>query len=351
LALSGFEYFRIGIDSFELAKFPPINAGFNLDCSNLNLSCIFVQTMLDLKVNPSSSIFAEQPIDVLQEMAAYEALWNQSTASFKALATIFRENPNAIPSEFFKTDELNAIAVELRKHFGKPENNKGYNACLFRTADYPTRLRDAEHPIEFFYYRGELDLAFSPKSVAVVGTRSPSEEGVRRTRKLVAHLVNSGFTIFSGLAKGVDTAAHRAAIEHGGRTVAVIGTPITEVYPKENADLQEEIANKHLLISQVPILRYSKQTYMGNRFFFPERNITMSALTDATIIVEASETSGTLIQARAALKQNRKLFILDSCFENPTITWPAKFAERGAIRVRSFEDITGHLSDATPSRL
>jgi len=307
--------------------------------------------MLDLKVNPSSSIFAEQPIDVLQEMAAYEALWNQSTASFKALATIFRENPNAIPSEFFKTDELNAIAVELRKHFGKPENNKGYNACLFRTADYPTRLRDAEHPIEFFYYRGELDLAFSPKSVAVVGTRSPSEEGVRRTRKLVAHLVNSGFTIFSGLAKGVDTAAHRAAIEHGGRTVAVIGTPITEVYPKENADLQEEIANKHLLISQVPILRYSKQTYMGNRFFFPERNITMSALTDATIIVEASETSGTLIQARAALKQNRKLFILDSCFENPTITWPAKFAERGAIRVRSFEDITGHLSDATPSRL
>lgn len=302
--------------------------------------------MLNLKVNSGSSIFAEQPINVLQEMAAYEALWTQSTASFKTLATIFRENPNAIPSEFFKVSELDAIAIELKKHFGKSENSKGYNACLFRTADYPTRLRDAEHPIEFFYYRGELDLAFSPKSVAVVGTRSPSEEGVRRTRKLVAHLVNSGFTIFSGLARGVDTAAHRSAIEHGGRTVAVIGTPITEVYPKENADLQEEIANKHLLISQVPILRYSKQTYLGNRLFFPERNITMSALTDATIIVEASETSGTLIQARAALKQNRKLFILDSCFENPTITWPAKFAERGAIRVRSFEDITEHLSDA-----
>lgn len=302
--------------------------------------------MLNLKVNWGSSIFAEQPINVLQEMAAYEALWTQSTASFKTLATIFRENPNAIPSEFFKVSELDAIAIELKKHFGKSENSKGYNACLFRTADYPTRLRDAEHPIEFFYYRGELDLAFSPKSVAVVGTRSPSEEGVRRTRKLVAHLVNSGFTIFSGLARGVDTAAHRSAIEHGGRTVAVIGTPITEVYPKENADLQEEIANKHLLISQVPILRYLKQTYLGNRLFFPERNITMSALTDATIIVEASETSGTLIQARAALKQNRKLFILDSCFENPTITWPAKFAERGAIRVRSFEDITEHLSDA-----
>jgi len=301
--------------------------------------------MLELKVNSSSSIFTEQPIDVLQEMAAYEALWSKSTASFKTLATIFRENPNSSPSEFFKAGELEGITAELVKRLANSKN-KGYNACLFRTADYPTKLRDAEHPIEFFYYRGELDLAFSPKSVAVVGTRSPSEEGIRRTRKLVAHLVQSGFTIFSGLAKGVDTEAHRTAIEHGGRTVAVIGTPITEVYPKENADLQEEIADKHLLISQVPILRYSNQTYKGNRLFFPERNITMSALTDATIIVEAGETSGTLIQARAALKQNRKLFILDSCFENPSISWPAKFAERGAIRVKSFEDIIGHLRDA-----
>jgi DNA processing protein len=298
--------------------------------------------MLNLKVNTNTSIFTEQPIDVFREMAAYEALWSQSTASFKSLAAIFRENPNAVPSEFFKDNELDDVAAELAKRLTNAKN-KNYNACLFRTADYPTKLRDAEHPIEFFYYRGELDLAFSPKSVAVVGTRSPSEDGIRRTRKLVAHLVRDGITIFSGLAKGVDTQAHKTAIEYGGRTVAVIGTPITEVYPKENANLQEEIASKHLLISQVPILRYEKQTYIGNRFFFPERNITMSALTDATIIVEASETSGTLIQARAALKQNRKLFILDSCFENRNITWPAKFAERGAIRVKSFEDIIERL--------
>jgi DNA processing protein len=210
---------------------------------------------------------------------------------------------------------------------------------LFQTIDYPQKLRDAENPIEFFYYRGNLDFAFSPKSIAVVGSRNASEDGIKRTKKLVKSLVENSFTIYSGLARGIDTAAHKTAIELGGKTVAVIGTPITEVYPKENSELQQYIANSHLLISQVPILRYSKQSIQGNRLFFPARNITMSALTDATVIVEASETSGTLIQARAALKQNRKLFILDNCFKNPNLTWPAKFAERGAIRVRNFDDI------------
>ena len=81
----------------------------------------------------------------------------------------------------------------------------------------------------------------------------------------------------------------------------------------------------------------------GAVHFFPERNVTMSALTEATIIVEAGETSGSLIQARAALHQNRKLFILNSCFQNPKLTWPAKFAKMGAIRVSEYEDIKRHL--------
>jgi len=89
----------------------------------------------------------------------------------------------------------------------------------------------------------------------------------------------------------------------------------------------------------VPVLRYRNQTVPHNRFFFPERNVTMSALTEATVIVEAGETSGTLTQARAALYQGRKLFVLNSCFERMDITWPAYFERRGAIRVRESEDI------------
>ncbi|MFP4731390.1 DNA-processing protein DprA [Pasteurella multocida] len=91
------------------------------------------------------------------------------------------------------------------------------------------------------------------------------------------------------------------------------------------------------------IWKYKQHDYRFNRQFFPERNITMSALTQATIIVEAGETSGTLTQARAALTQGRKLFILDNCFLNPNITWPEKYLKKGAIRVKSIEDISKNL--------
>jgi DNA processing protein len=159
-------------------------------------------------------------------------------------------------------------------------------------------------------------------------------------------LVADGYTIVSGLARGIDTVAHKTAIDAGGFTVAVLGTPITEHYPPENRDLQQFIADKHLVVSQVPIVRYSRQHVRANRYFFPERNVTMSALTEATIIVEAGETSGTLVQARHALKQKRKLFILDSCFQNPALTWPENFAKQGAIRVTDYEDIKKHLAAA-----
>ena len=210
---------------------------------------------------------------------------------------------------------------------------------------YPDKLRDAVSPVELLYYQGWWDLAFSP-SVAVVGTRKPSKEGLSRTRRLVQELVADGFTIVSGLATGIDTAAHETAIQEGGRTIAVIGTPLSHSYPKENSALQRYIAEHFLIISQVPLKRYEEQDYRRNRAFFPERNVTMSALTEATIIVEAGETSGTLIQAKAAIRQKRHLFILDSCFRDPKLTWPARFEAKGALRVKDYDDIRNNLSPA-----
>ncbi|CAN0406112.1 unnamed protein product, partial [Phaeothamnion confervicola] len=155
---------------------------------------------------------------------------------------------------------------------------------------------------------------------------------------------NEGFTVVSGLAEGIDTVAHVTAIEAGGQTISILGTPLTSYYPVGNKALQQRIAASYLLISQVPIVRHSRQTPHGNRLFFPERNVTMSALTEATIIVEAGNTSGTLVQARAALRQKRKLFILDNCFRNQSLTWPTKFLERGAVRVADFDEIKVHLA-------
>jgi len=145
------------------------------------------------------------------------------------------------------------------------------------------------------------------------------------------------------LAEGIDTAAHQGAIAAGGQTIAVIGTPLGQAYPKANAALQDLIAKEYLLISPIPVERYDAQNFRTNRFFFPERNKVMSALTKATIIVEAGETSGTLVQAKEALRQGRKLLIMKSCFERSDLTWPARFEKEGAIRVDSYDEVRRQL--------
>jgi DNA processing protein len=285
----------------------------------------------------ATALSAPSPKSVspLREMGAYEALWMQRGASFKTLADRFRENPAALPSDF--VSEESALQIAARK--GLPN----FGVRIHGAGEYPLKLRDARYPIELLYYRGWWNLVES-RSVAVVGTREPSTDGKQRAAKLASLPVKDGYTVVSGLARGIDTAALTTAMENGGHVIAVIGTAICDYYPPENASLQDDIARRFLLISQVPIVRSSQQHAFQNRMFFPERNVTMSALTEATVIVEAGETSGTLTQARAAIRQGRKLFILDSCFLDPRLTWRRRFAAQGAIRVREYEDIKKNLA-------
>jgi DNA processing protein len=272
----------------------------------------------------------ENAISPREEMLAYEVLLGQLDASIKTIVGGLRTS-KLLPSAYLH-GELGMITDDLRKeveHF--LANKSGFS-----------RLQEADCPVELFYYRGDLGVLES-RCVSVVGAREASEVGLSRARRLSRELAKAGFTIISGLAKGIDTAALTAAIEAGGRVVGVIGTPIDASYPKENAELQEHIAKKHLLISQVPFFRYHREPFPRKKLYFPLRNETMSALSEATLIVEASESSGTLTQARAALSQGRKLLILNSCFENPMITWPARFADKGAVRVSSMDDILREL--------
>ncbi|MBS3894967.1 MULTISPECIES: DNA-processing protein DprA [Enterobacterales] len=284
----------------------------------------------------------ERAISPFEEMAAYEALWSEKGATFKTIADKFREAPEgAVPSDLVAGSTIAAFKTRLKEIMSRYAV-KDIGIRVHGAGEYPEKLRDARNPVEVIYYQGWWDLV-NTRSVAVVGSRKVSDEGARRTRKLVKCLVEDGFTIVSGLAEGVDTNAHQAALALGGKTIAVIGTPLSHQYPRQNSELQQTIRDNYLLISQVPFQRYLEQDYRSNRIFFPERNITMSALTEATIIIEASETSGTLTQARAALAQGRKLFILESCFQNPSITWPARFEAQGAIRVKDYEDIRRNL--------
>jgi DNA processing protein len=159
------------------------------------------------------------------------------------------------------------------------------------------------------------------RCIAVIGARKASELGRRRARQLGRQLAQAGVVVVSGLAEGIDTEALTGAMEAGGRVVAVIGTPIDQAYPAKNKALQEEIYRDHLLISQFPI---------GERVFpsnFPARNRTMAALSDASVVIEASDTSGTLHQAAECQRLGRWLVIARSVVDDPGLTWPGKFLD------------------------
>jgi DNA protecting protein DprA len=190
-------------------------------------------------------------------------------------------------------------------------------------------LRDASHERNAtVFYAGDLDNLDGP-SVSVVGTREVSDEGWRRASQLARDLAKAGVTVVSGLAKGVDTAALTSAISNGGRVAAVIGTPLDKAYPAENADLQQLIYAHHLLLSP---FRTGQRVFRSN---FPVRNRIMAAISDATVIVEALDTSGTLHQAAECVNLGRWLFIARSVVEDKSLSWPARFLGRPKVSVLS----------------
>ncbi|WP_294195896.1 DNA-processing protein DprA [uncultured Sphingomonas sp.] len=187
---------------------------------------------------------------------------------------------------------------------------------------------------------GDISL-LSNRCIAVIGARKASDLGRRRARQLGRQLAAAGVVVVSGLAEGIDTEALTGAIEAGGSVVAVIGTPLDQAYPAKNKALQEAIYRDHLLISQF---------HPGTRVFpsnFPARNRTMAALSDASVVIEASDTSGTLHQAAECQRLGRWLVIAKSVVENEDLTWPEKFV--GQPRTLILESTQSLLDEIYPS--
>jgi DNA processing protein len=168
------------------------------------------------------------------------------------------------------------------------------------------------------YWSGDLAL-LRAHCVSVVGTREASEAGSLRAARLARELTEAAIVVVSGLAGGIDTAALASAMQHHGHVVAVIGTPLNKAYPAENGPLQERIWREHLLMSP---FAEGEAVFRSN---FPKRNRVMAAVSDATVIVEASDTSGTLHQAAECQRLGRWLFIMRSVAEDRSLTWPAAF--------------------------
>ena len=287
-------------------------------------------------------------IDPLEESIAYEtllALKGSTEINLEKSFPSYSSMGPVLPSGILEEKKQNGQLEEIKnlhprvKEFIKAKWGK-FSVCTQEGFHYPESLKKTDQPLKLFYYKGDIGYLESP-CVSVIGSRKATEQGLKRAEKITRVLVENDFTVVSGLARGIDTKALETAINLKGRVIAVIGTPIDQCYPKENKSLQDEIVRNHLLISQVPFYKYDNESFNNKRFYFPKRNVTMSAISEASIIVEASDTSGTLSQAKAAIKQKRKLFILDSCFQK--YQWPFKFEKDGAIRVKDEKDVLNHL--------
>jgi DNA processing protein len=179
-------------------------------------------------------------------------------------------------------------------------------------------------PKELFY-AGDLRLLEIGPRVSIVGSRKASERGLKNARGLAAWLVRRGAVIVSGLADGVDAAAHQGAIDAGGKTIGVIGTPLDQSYPAKNRALQARLMAEHLVLSQFA------PGYPVQLKNFPIRNRTMALISHATLIVEAGDKSGTLHQGWEALRLGRPLFVFDRLMNDPALSWPKEFAHYGAL--------------------
>jgi DNA processing protein len=196
---------------------------------------------------------------------------------------------------------------------------------------YPDNLRAVHDRPPLIFVAGALQ-ATDARAIAVIGSRQASPLGLNAAGAVSEHLVQSGFTVVSGLAAGVDTAAHTAALQAGGRTLAVLGTGLARCYPPQNAALQRQLADRCAVISQfwpdTPPSRHS----------FPQRNAVMSGLSLATVIVEAARTSGARIQARRALAHGRPVFLMRPVLSEP---WARALSQRpGTYVVELPEEIT-----------
>jgi DNA processing protein len=248
----------------------------------------------------------------------------------QASAAELRSVPHIGPKlseEFFtalRTIDVDAEVEQMASH--------EVGLLVHGTPQYPASLAEIADPPPILYLRGALQPQ-DANAVAVVGSRHCTAYGRRVAERLAADLVRAGFTVISGLARGIDGAAHRGALQAGGRTVAVLAGGLSKIYPPEHADLAREVQAAGALLSEAT-MRQSPLPDM-----FPARNRIISGLCKGVVIVEAAEQSGALITARHAAEQGREVFAVPGPIDSPASAGCLELIRKGARLVRGIDDV------------
>ncbi|MCA9188823.1 MAG: DNA-processing protein DprA [Pirellulaceae bacterium] len=222
--------------------------------------------------------------------------------------------------------------------------DRGIRILTIDMPTYPRLLREIHDPPNALFYRGEL-LPQDGLAIAIVGTRHASSYGTQQARQLAAMAARSGLTVVSGLARGVDAAAHRGTLEAGGRTLAILPGGLEQVYPTEHEGLAEEIAKQGAVISE------SITTHAMVRGTFPRRNRIITGLTVGTIVIEAGTRSGALVSARLAMEQGREVFAMPGRVDSRNSHGCHRLLKDGATLIETIDDVLeqlGPMVEATP---
>jgi len=256
-----------------------------------------------------------------------EAAWKASAARLNKVPGITSEAVNELVARRKKIDPVEYLDCL---------QSKGIRVIFKGEREYPVLLRYIYDPPPVLYVRGELDPA-ALQTIAVVGARKATPYGLAVAEKLGRDLARKGFLVVSGMARGIDSAAHRGALAGGGKTLAVLGCGLNVVYPRENRRLMEEIAANGAVISEFPM----DSGPAG--WHFPRRNRIISGLSRGVVVVEAAEKSGSLITVDCALEQGREVFAVPGPVTGKLSRGPHNLIKMGAKLVDNVGDILEEL--------
>jgi DNA processing protein len=264
---------------------------------------------------------------LLEKLNSHQAIFRSSVSELEAIGVSPAQARNISSGCSFED------AVEQQRKLLAA----GVTLISIQDARYPARLRQIFDPPVILFSRGRTELLGS-HSIGVVGTRRPTAYGIAATERLSADLSKAGLTVTSGLARGIDTAAHRAALAGEGKTVAVLGCGVDVLYPAENRKLYDEIGHKGLLVSEFPI---GAPAYPQN---FPIRNRIISGLSLGVLIVEGAQHSGSAITAKLAMDQGREVFAVPGNITSKMSWGPNLLIKDGGAKlVQEWTDVTNEL--------